>query len=81
MTNADFDDLTVTADEPECRIDSDCDTDKACYNERCDDPCIVEDPCGREAICKVNKHRPYCTCPDGWFGDPTLRCYKGNSTS
>lgn len=67
---------TTVLDEPECRTDSDCPYTKACINEVCADPCLVEDPCGKEALCRTQQHRPICYCPEGWAGNPEIECFK-----
>ncbi|CAH0390731.1 unnamed protein product [Bemisia tabaci] len=61
---------------PECSVDSDCATDVACINQRCQDPCILSNLCGAGAQCSVSMHRPVCDCPADWAGDPQVQCYK-----
>ena len=62
--------------EPECRQDRDCPIDQACINQVCVDPCLVEDPCGRNALCRAQQHRPVCYCPDEWAGNPQIECFR-----
>jgi hypothetical protein len=62
--------------EPECTLDSQCNSNKACISQTCQDPCIVSNRCGIEAICRAEQHRAVCHCPDGWGGNPQTRCYK-----
>lgn len=57
-----------------CRSNSDCPDYTACENRKCINPCAVKDPCARNAFCKVVNHRPVCTCPDGYIGDPQTSC-------
>lgn len=57
---------------PECIINSDCSTDRACYNQKCHDPCI--NACGLNAICSVINHRAKCSCPDNYEGSPYIQC-------
>ena len=57
-----------------CDVDDDCPLYNACENRQCIDPCVVRDPCGRNAYCKVVNHQPVCTCPDGYIGSPTTDC-------
>lgn len=57
---------------PECTINAECASNKACRNERCVDPCIGY--CGENALCSVVKHNPVCTCNTGYEGDPLTRC-------
>ena len=35
----------------ECRVNSDCDLDKACVREKCINPCYVDNPCAPTAHC------------------------------
>ncbi|ETN60100.1 dumpy [Anopheles darlingi] len=65
---------------PECTVDADCSSSKACINERCQDPCAGANPCGGNAECRAVFHRPHCTCPIGWGGDPKTQCYKPECT-
>lgn len=57
-----------------CRIDSECDSGKACVNGNCISPCIVHDPCGENAECYVNSNRAECRCRSGYRGNPWDRC-------
>lgn len=66
--------------KPECTTDSDCANHKSCINQQCQDTCVLANPCGKGAQCKVNLHRPSCICPDGWVGNPQVNCYKRKST-
>lgn len=59
---------------PECVVNSECDTSKACINQRCDDPC--PNTCGLKAHCLVRNHNPICTCPADMTGDPFTQCYR-----
>lgn len=43
---------------------------------KCVDPCI--ETCGENALCRVHHHSPYCTCIEGYDGDPFIRCTKEN---
>ena len=36
----------------------------------CKDVCAGPVICGRNAVCEASSHRPLCTCPDGYFGNP-----------
>lgn len=58
---------------PECTINSECPTSRACINERCKDPC--PGACGISAYCNVINHSPVCTCGNGYTGDPFSGCY------
>lgn len=57
---------------PECLINQDCSSDKACYNQHCRDPCIGA--CGVNAICNVVNHNPVCSCPPGYEGPSRIAC-------
>lgn len=57
---------------PECTINSDCTSNKACINERCIDPCLGS--CGLNALCNVYNHVPACNCLEGYTGDPFTGC-------
>lgn len=59
--------------KPECVINSECDSSKACINQKCVNPC--EGVCGQKAECRVFNHNPICTCLSGLTGDPFTRCY------
>jgi len=63
---------------PECVLNSDCPSEKACVNRACIDPC--PGVCGPNAICKVNSHNPICSCVSGYIGDPTRSCYPRRNT-
>ena len=57
---------------PECSINADCPSDKACQRLKCVDPC--PGLCGINAQCKVINHIPTCTCNEGYIGDPFTSC-------
>lgn len=56
-----------------CTQHSDCLFSEACIGGLCSDPCR----CGVNAECFVSQHRPYCTCPPSYAGDPSVACYRG----
>ena len=58
---------------PECVVNSDCSTSKACVGQKCRDPC--PGVCGSNAICRVTAHNPICSCPTGYTGDPFVHCF------
>ena len=66
-----FGDLYVAC-RPECVVNSDFLSNKACQNMHCVDPC--PDTCGVNAICSVLNHTPTCTCYEGYIGDPFTAC-------
>lgn len=57
-----------------CRIDSECDSGKACINGNCVNPCIINDPCGLNAECYAVGSKPQCRCLSGYRGNPWDRC-------
>lgn len=59
---------------PECMINSECPSDKACVNERCADPCAGA--CGPNTECHVQLHLPRCVCSPGYNGEPFSGCSK-----
>ena len=58
--------------KPECTINNDCPTDKACVRNKCVDPC--PGVCGSHATCRTTNHRPSCTCDPGYTGNPFSYC-------
>ena len=66
--------------EPFCTIDSQCDSQLACINEDCVNPCTAIDPCAEFAICKVHDTLPLrtmsCTCQPGFTGNGYVQCSK-----
>lgn len=63
---------------PECVVNTDCPTNRACVNNKCADPCPGS--CGTSAECQVVNHLPLCTCFDGYTGDPFRYCvYQGKT--
>lgn len=57
---------------PECTLNTECPSKRACINNKCVDPCIGT--CGVNAICDVSNHIPSCSCPQGQEGDPFVVC-------
>lgn len=58
--------------KPECIVNTDCDRSKACFNQKCKDPC--PGVCGNNAECHVVNHSPSCTCFPGYTGNPITGC-------
>lgn len=62
---------------PECIVSSECQSNLACINQKCQDPC--PGTCGNNAQCRVLNHSPICSCENGLTGDPFTNCYtQGN---
>jgi hypothetical protein len=57
---------------PECVLNSDCPSNRACIRNKCQDPC--PGTCGQNADCQVVNHLPSCTCYQGYTGDPFRLC-------
>lgn len=64
----------ATCQYPECVQNEDCQITKACFNQKCGDPC--NDACGDNALCNVVNHKAVCSCPKGFMGSPYLQCLK-----
>lgn len=59
---------------PECVQNEDCHRSRACFNQKCGDPCI--EACGINALCNVVNHKAVCSCPRGFMGSPFSQCSK-----
>ena len=46
----------------------------ACISRECQDPCQIDNPCGRNAECSVNSHRAVCNCIPQHKGNPYVEC-------
>lgn len=57
-----------------CRADSDCPLDKACINQKCENPCENQAICAQNELCQVYQHRPECACPPPFEADPIRGC-------
>lgn len=57
---------------PECVLNSECPTNKACIREKCEDPCL--NSCGQNAQCRVISHSAHCNCLEGYQGDAFIGC-------
>ncbi|XP_066901548.1 neurogenic locus notch homolog protein 1-like, partial [Halyomorpha halys] len=57
---------------PECVLNTDCPSNRACIRNKCEDPC--PGTCGQNAECQVVNHLPSCTCNLGYTGDPFRLC-------
>ena len=63
--------------KPECILNQDCPTDKACRRQKCVDPC--PGICGQNAYCNVRNHVPICICNKGYVGNPFASCQRPTS--
>lgn len=57
---------------PECTLNSDCPSNRACIRNKCVDPC--PGACGTNADCHVINHLPNCVCQHGYTGDSYRYC-------
>lgn len=64
---------------PECVLNSDCPSNKACQQQKCQDPC--PGTCGQNALCNVLNHIPSCSCISGYSGDPYRSCVPERKTN
>lgn len=63
---------------PECTVNTDCPSNRACINNKCGDPCPGS--CGTNADCQVVNYSPLCSCLPGYTGDPFKYCvYQGEA--
>ena len=58
----------------ECQINDDCPDDKACIQNQCLNPCLIDNICAPTAICSTIRHNAACSCPSGFVGDPLVLC-------
>ena len=65
----------IACNKVECTKNADCGSQKACLQQNCIDPCLVNNPCGHNAECYVNNnHEPQCRCLRNYYGDPYEQC-------
>lgn len=57
---------------PECIINQDCPSNRACIRNKCEDPCVGA--CGFNAQCTSFDHKPVCNCMERFEGDPYSGC-------
>lgn len=53
-------------------MNTDCASDRTCFNNKCVDPCLGT--CGQNAECRVINHAPLCYCFSGYTGNPLHAC-------
>ena len=58
-----------------CRSNLDCANELSCVKGKCADAC-TKNNCGEKALCRVSDHRALCLCPEGYQGEPTVKCMK-----
>uniref|UniRef100_A0A1A9ZCQ3 EGF-like domain-containing protein n=1 Tax=Glossina pallidipes TaxID=7398 RepID=A0A1A9ZCQ3_GLOPL len=58
----------------ECQHDNDCESNKKCDKGKCRNPCLEYGACGSNAQCRVVNHKPQCSCPPDFFGNPLTEC-------
>ncbi|XP_045134786.1 adhesive plaque matrix protein 2-like [Portunus trituberculatus] len=56
----------------ECTEHNHCNSNQACKDYRCIDPCVGT--CGDGANCKTTNNQPVCSCPRSHTGDPFKHC-------
>lgn len=60
-----------------CRSDENCGIEEACINRVCQNPCSIFGACGRNANCRPINHKPECSCPASFRGNPNVVCEQG----
>ena len=77
--------LVPTTPEPECWADEDCQTNLACIDENCQNPCRVNNLCTGEQKCVVKDTHPTrtaeCVCPEGMVFSDQGYCQIGKWTN
>ena len=53
-----------------CQSDSECLDTETCVDGTCINPCLIDDPCGANAVCFPKNHVANCRCNEGFEGDP-----------
>lgn len=64
---------------PECTLSSDCPLNKACYRNKCVNPCNAN-VCASNALCDVINHVPMCRCPEEMTGNAFVSCSRQEGT-
>ena len=74
--------IVPSTPEPECRVDQDCPSKLACIDERCQNPCQINNPCTGNQRCVVSDTLPTrtvaCVCPEGTVFSDRGNCQEGN---
>ena len=79
-----FSNTVETPIEPECRVDRDCPAKMACIEDRCQNPCLTSNPCGRNQVCTVEdsydgRRTVGCTCPPDQVSAGDNLCKTGST--
>lgn len=61
-------------DHGPCKSDNDCIETETCYKGHCQNPCEIAAICAPTAKCNAKMHRPFCFCPKGHEGNPSIKC-------
>lgn len=61
----------------ECTQDWDCPVTQTCFQQRCQLPCDIRNPCAQNAICVNTNHAAECSCSNGYEGNPYIGCQPG----
>lgn len=64
----------VGCQQIECETDSDCSNEKFCENYMCKIGCLINNPCGHNALCSAEQHTTVCYCQPGFTGDAYTGC-------
>lgn len=61
-----YGELTCAPDKRECARDDECESNMACTDAKCQNPCVATGsrgpPCPADKACQVQNHRPICIC-------------------
>lgn len=64
--------------KPDCTIDTECASQLACINQRCENPCARSQICSRDQTCTVSDTNPLrtliCKCPVDMVADANGNC-------
>lgn len=58
----------------ECEKNEECSNDKLCDQYMCKIACLVNNPCGKNALCSAEHHKQTCYCQPGFTGDAYEGC-------
>lgn len=61
-----------------CTSNKDCPLTEACIEGTCQEPCLVWNPCTKNAICVNTNHQADCSCEDGYHGNGFSYCEPGS---